>query len=404
MGNLIKEVAGGAGTDPDAHRRIGEALLEIDRLLEQIERSATHYQVLGIERSSDREQITTAYRESVTILGRASNELTGMLPLDQLARVKAALGRAGQAFTVLNSTAKRADYDNWLRKRAANPLMDLPLGSDVAPIEQRTDPQSDSESRPGSEQKLSSGASDRTIQHTESIYQGRVYGNLPGGNKGSDRRRCGRLSINIPGRVTGFDREGGKWNEMIRTLDVSRMGASLIMKGHPKVGQVLHLTLPLPSKLRSHGYTEPSYNTYVLVHRVEPTRGDSRVVGVEFLGVRPPSEYFDSPWSVFRPAEWRGPDRRRAPRVERAEPLVIQYLNQALEMLSGGFAKTENISIFGARLLLTETTPDFEFLRIVSTAASFESLAAVCNRYRGTDGRLRLCVRFLDGQWPGLPG
>jgi hypothetical protein len=189
---------------------------------------------------------------------------------------------------------------------------------------------------------------------------------------------------------------------MIRTLDVSRMGASLAMKEHPKVGNVLHLTLPLPVKLRSHGYTDPSYNTYVLVHRVEPTTGDSRVVGVEFLGARPPAQYFDSPWSVFRPGEWRGPDRRRSPRIERAEPVVLQYLNQSFEMLGSGAAKTENISASGARIRVAEPGPDCEFLRINSAAAGFESLAAVCNRYRGSDGRLRLCVRFLDQEWSGL--
>src|SRR5215510_6005434 len=132
MGNLIKEVPGGAGTDPDAQRRIGEALLEIDRLLDQIEHSTTHYQVLGIERSSDRDHVTSAYRDTVTVLGRASNELTGMMPLEQLARVKAALSRAGQAFTVLNSIGKRSDYDAWLRKRSAQPTVDLPLGSEAS--------------------------------------------------------------------------------------------------------------------------------------------------------------------------------------------------------------------------------------------------------------------------------
>jgi len=242
----------------------------------------------------------------------------------------------------------------------------------------------------------------RTIQHTESLYQGRVYGNLPGGNKGSDRRRCSRLSINIPGRITGFKKDGEKWNEMVRTIDVSRMGASLAMKEHPKIGQVLHLTLPLPAKLRSHGYTEPSYHTYVLVHRVEPTTTDSRVVGVEFLGVRPPTEYFDTPWSVFRAAEWKGPDRRRAPRINRVEPLAIQYLNQSLEVLGSGPGKTENISAHGARICVADPAPDFEFLRITSSSTGFESLAAVCNRYRGKDSRLRLCVRFLEGQWPNL--
>jgi hypothetical protein len=403
MSNPIKDGPGGRAIDPDAHHKIGEALLEIDRLLDRIERSTTHYQILGIERSSDRAQITAAYRGTVTVLGRASNELTGMIPLDQLARIKAAVGRAGEAFTVLNSIVKRADYDNWLRKRTGRPT-DMALGSDAVPVETEPDEQHPSQPVSASEQYASgSGSASRTIQHTESIYQGRVYSNLPGGNKGSDRRRCSRLSMNIPGRITGFTKTGEKWNEIVRTVDVSRMGASLAMKEHPKVGNVLHLMLPLPTKLRSHGYTEPSYTTYVLVHRVEPTTSDSRVVGVEFLGVRPPSEYFDSPWSVFRPAEWRGPDRRRVLRIERTEAVALQFLDQSFEMVGRGSAKTENISTFGARICVTEQAPDFEFLRVNSTATGFESLAAVCNRYRGTDGRLRLCIRFLDQQWPGLP-
>jgi hypothetical protein len=395
MNDIMKDGGGAPPADPDAHRRIGEALLEIDRLLDQVERSTTHYQVLGVERSSDREQITTAYRETVTILGRASNDVSGMIPLGQRSRIKAAVGRAGEAFTVLNSMVKRSDYDNWLRKRSNQPSPDLSIGSEAAVAE--TKPPT-----PKSDSNEDSDGACRTIQHTESMYQGRVYANLPGGMKGSDRRRCSRLSLNIPGRVTGFTRNGGKWNEVIRTIDVSRLGASLAMKQHPKVGNVLHLTLPLPTKLRSHGYTDPSYNTYVLVHRVEPTTGDSRVVGVEFLGARPPAEYFENPWCVFKPAEWKGPDRRRAPRIERAEPVVLEYLDQAFEKVGGGPAKTENISSSGARICVGEPGPDYEFIRVSSAGSGFESLAAVCNRYRGADSRFRLCVRFLDHQWPGL--
>ena len=402
MSNAISDKNRG-GHDADAHRRIGEALLEIGSILDQIERATTHYQVLGVERSSNRDQITTAYREAVTVLGRASNDLTGLVPPDQLAKIKAALGRAGQAFTVLNSVGKRADYDNWLRNRAARPTEELPLGSEATASQSIADePLASQSSSKNGHLSDKAAAVNHAIEHTESMYQGRVYGNLPGGNKGADRRRCSRLSINLPGRVTGFTKDGEKWNEMIRTIDVSRMGASLTMKGHPRVGQVLHLTLPLPTKLRTHGYTEPSYHTYALVHRVEPTTNDSRVIGVEFLGLRPPAEYIDNPSSVFRAAEWRGPDRRRSPRVDRTEPLVLQYLSESLELLGFGSAKTENISARGARICVSEAIPEFEFLRLSSSSAGFESLAAVCNRYRGADGRLRLCVKFLDQQWPGL--
>jgi len=402
MSNAINDRTGGARGDVDAHHRIGEALLEIESVLDQIDRATTHYQVLGIERSSNRDQITTAYREAVTVLGRATNELAGLVPPDQLAKIKAALGRAGQAFTVLNSVGKRADYDNWLRSRATRPTTELPLGSEAVANESKPDDPHAAESSSKNGRSSDSGGANRAIEHMESMYQGRVYGNLPGGNKGSDRRRCARLSINMPGRVTGFTKDGEKWNEMIRTIDVSRMGASLTMKAHPRVGQVLHLTLPLPTKLRTHGYTEPSYHTYALVHRVEPTTSDSRVIGVEFLGLRPPAEYHDNPSSVFRAAEWRGPDRRRSPRIDRTEPLVLQYLNESHELLASGSAKTENISAHGARIRLSESIPEFEFLRVNSSSAGFETLASVCNRYRGSDGHLRLCIRFLEQQWPGL--
>jgi hypothetical protein len=394
MSNAVNDKPGDTRADSDAHRRIGEALLEIGSILDQIERATTHYQVLGVERTSNRDQITTAYREAVTVLGRASNDLAGLVPPDQLAKIKAALGRAGQAFTVLNSIGKRADYDNWLRNRAGRPATELPLGSEADESSAR-----ESSSRNG-HPDVASGTP--AIQHTESTYQGRVYGNLPGGNRGEERRRCSRLTIGIPGRVTGFSKEGEKWNEMIRTVDVSRMGACLVMKERPKVGQVLHLTLPLPAKLRTHGYTEPSYHTYALVHRVEPMRSDSRAVGVEFLGLRPPAEYIDSPWSVFRAAEWRGPDRRRAARINRAEPLELQYLSPSLDLLGTSSARSENIGALGARICLSDAVPDFEFLRVSSSSAGFESLALVCNRYRGSDGRLRLCVRFLDQEWPGM--
>src|SRR5215467_454572 len=142
MSNAINEKR---GAFTDAHR-IGEALLEIGSVLDQIERATTHYQVLGIERSSNRDQITTAYREAVTVLGRASNELAGLVSPDQLAKIKAALGRAGQAFTVLNSGGKRADYDNWLRNRASRPTTELPLGAEAAESESKTDEQAGGES------------------------------------------------------------------------------------------------------------------------------------------------------------------------------------------------------------------------------------------------------------------
>jgi len=48
-------------------------------------------------------------------------------------------------------------------------------------------------------------------------------------------------------------------------------------------GLVLHLNMPLPTKLRSHGYSDPSYQLYAIVRRAEPLKSGTRIIGLEFL-------------------------------------------------------------------------------------------------------------------------
>ena len=129
---------------------------------------------------------------------------------------------------------------------------------------------------------------------------GEVYRESSKAKAGDNRRRVERFKLNVPARVTGYDRNGGKWHEMTETIDVSRTGVRLRLRRRVKHGTVLFVTLPLPTKLRGHGFSEQSYNVYTLVRRVEPPRQGVRAVGVEFLGEHPPKGFLDNPSAIFR--------------------------------------------------------------------------------------------------------
>src|SRR5262249_25831448 len=95
---------------------------------------------------------------------------------------------------------------------------------------------------------------------------------------GASTRRCERFKLNIPALVSGQDQGGTKWKEVTKTIDVSRVGAAVRMSRRVKSGLIVPVTLPLPTKLRSHGFTEPSYTTYAIVRRIQPPKDGTRVI------------------------------------------------------------------------------------------------------------------------------
>jgi hypothetical protein len=198
----------------------------------------------------------------------------------------------------------------------------------------------------------------------------------------------------------GFDRKNGKWNEMSETIDVSRTGLTLRMKRRVRHGNVLYLTLPMPIKLRSHGYSEPHYSVYALVRRVEPARQGARVVGLEFLGEHPPAGFLEKPWALFRTKKWDGSERRRALRVRTAETIRIEYFSDAMQLLTSEEARTEDVSRTGLRVAVRAAPAEFDLVRVSCSANRFEALAAASNRFIAKDGVERLCVHFLEKEWP----
>lgn len=365
--------------------------IEIDYLLERVEASKTHYQVLGVDREAKSEKIILAYQKSVAALHHPYYKVRAAVPDELLERIDSAFRKISEAFSVLTHHGLRGEYDRSLNRRPVSPLpLEDSRRAEFGPTTKAAPPEIEQSQKPAGAQMAAS---------TVSTSERPVFWKAAGSTTGANRRRCERFKLSVPALVAGYER-GGKWQEVTKTIDVSRMGVAIRMKRRVREGAVVHITLPLPTRLRSHGFSDPGYNMYAIVRRVEPAIDGMRVVGLEFLGKRPPTGYLHKPWNSFRTEQWKGPDRRREPRFEASEQVVVEYLDQSMQMVGREIALTENVSLNGARLIARNIPDDFEWVRVTSARRSFHSLAAVRNRYVGKDNSERLCLQFMENKWP----
>lgn len=360
---------------------------EISELLERVERAVTHYHVLGVERSASTEAIKEAYT-SLMRLHPARYQFRIEEP--EHSRVEHAFERIAQALAVLSNFGKRVAYDNSLRQRTTSPLarIDIPSparpgGGDAAPC------------KPAHIEPSAPVVAEHVKHPTNA--QGTTFSDHA---HGDNRRRAPRLSMKLPARVTGFDRSEGRWTEMAHTVNASRSGVALTLGRRVEPGIILHLLAPLPVKLRGHGYVDQGYSVFAIVRRAEPPKDGVRLVGLEFFGEHPPAGYKEKPWRAFLTTEWAERSRRREPRVERAEPFGITYLDESRNPVGEDFGLTENVSPSGARVRLRAKAPDVDLINVLGMGQPFETRAVIRGRYVGKDGGERLCVQFLDAFFP----
>jgi hypothetical protein len=369
--------------------------LEIEYLLERIEGASTHYQTLGVERSADNDEVILAYQKAVTVLHPSYHKVRAAVPDDMLVRVDKAFKIVSEAFSVLTNTNQRGQYDRQKRSPvsyATRPL-DLPAQE---PKERPGVSEPETEKKNGSNNNKQVSAEALPIDVSQVM---RPVFTKASSEASAERRRCERFKLTVPVLVAGYDHTGGKWQEVTKTIDVSRIGVALRLARRVKHGLVVHITLPLPTKLRNHGFSEAGYNMYAIVRRVEPLIDGMRIVGLEFVGANPPSDYLHKPWATFRTAKWSGSDRRREKREKRAEAVAIEYLDETMQRISRQAGVTEDLSTSGARVCVKSAPPEFDFVRITSPNRGFNSLALVRNQWLGADGFDRLCLQFVDQKW-----
>jgi curved DNA-binding protein CbpA len=374
--------------------------LEIEPLLERVERASTHYQTLGLERSATNEQIIIAYHNMVRLLHPSYYKVRAAVPDDMLVRIDRIFGKVSQAMFVLTTPHKRIEYDELLRRHVHSPsriiLGKLPDASAPAVPAPEIKPAPESATQKATVKSAAPDAIDINVNP----MQRPIFTKLASEGKEYNRRRCDRFKLSCPILVAGYDGAGSKWQEIAKTVDVSRLGVAVKMRKRIGHGSVLHVTLPLPLKLRSHGFSEPGYNMYAIVRRIELPKDGVRVVGLEFIGKNPPAGYLYKPWATFRTQKWTGADRRQDPREDRAEPVVIEYLHESMKSLGRTVAVTENVSRGGARVCIKSAPPEFDLVKITNVDRTFDSLAFVRNHYIDKDGFDRLCLQFVNNKWP----
>ena len=406
------------GTDVTASPTVQQLMnyyWQLEQLLDRIERAQTHYQVFNISRSATVEEICKAHREVLSVL-RPAYESSGPARSEELqTRIRRAIDRLCVAASVLSNLGKRVEYDNSLARRPSRPLsIDLPgvtrpeaaARVPAAPPEPAVAPQKTPQETPQEPPQAATLRDPKSVVVQDDLRvqtpasQRPVATRLVDEKQANERRRAERFKLSLPVRVTGYDRYHGKWQETATTLDVNRFGAAIQLSRRLPQGLVLHLTLPMPVKWRTHNYSSHTYSVFALVRRVERPRQGRQNVGLEFIGEHAPAGYWEQPWGIFKAAEWLGPDRRREARLSRTEPVEIEYLDEQMQPLQGEKTTTENLSRGGARIIARAAPPEFDHVRVTGLTTKYCCLATVCNRYVGKDGLERLCLNFIDARWP----
>jgi hypothetical protein len=389
----------------------GEYQLGLDRLLHQIETATTHYEMFGLEQTATYERVLQAYQDAFAIL-YPPYKLRISADEKLVEQMDAAFSKLSWAFSILANFRKRADYHTYVLAKAKPPQEPATTTS------QRKTPNSTlrtiSEARKttgthaaisqalSSDQPAStrrSASKEIPLKENQTPGTQPLYSEYSSSVKDDNRRRSQRFKLPIPARVAGFDRSGNKWHEMSQSLDVSRTGVTLQLQKRVRPNTVLYVTLPLPTKLRTHGFADVSFNTYALVRRVEPPKKGKRIVALEFIGEHPPAGFLEKPWATFRPSKWNGQERRRTGRENRVEKVRVEYFNDSLASLGSEETFTENLSQTGMRLFVKNAPVEFDLVRVTCLSHKLETLAAIRNRYVAKDGSERLCLHFINSSY-----
>lgn len=110
------------------------------------------------------------------------------------------------------------------------------------------------------------------------------------------RRFSERLSTSLTVRVRCRESAQYEWSEMSHLVNMSPSGARLTIGHSIEAGQLLHLTMALPSSLRSYDKMERDYCIWALVRNVTSLPKISAdksqfEIGVAFIGKTPPASY-----------------------------------------------------------------------------------------------------------------
>jgi len=213
-----------------------------------------------------------------------------------------------------------------------------------------------------------------------------------------DIRKRGRLELHIPVRVRCKETGGDEWAELSHIIDVTQLGASLSLDHFIDIGRILHLSLPLPWRLRQYDHSEELYRIYALVRWRKPLE-EGYAVGVAFVGKNPPASWIHDPSRIYGSGRSEE-EKRRETRVQAALTVQLDLLGNDGEVLNSEVTVTENISRRGAACYTTLKTTPGPVLRVTSQQTDFTTTAIVRRCRTGTDNIPRVHLEFVGESWP----
>jgi hypothetical protein len=222
------------------------------------------------------------------------------------------------------------------------------------------------------------------------------------GSGGAERRKQRRVPMRFPIRIQGRDTDGTTWEEMSSCEDASAGGVGLRVQRPIVLGQVLHLSLPLPQRFRQYDLTDPSYRVYGLVRNVRHTPDGAFRIGVLFIGKHPPRGTQTLPGELFlMPGDPRPVERRRYPRHVTRLTLRLEAENAPGGVAVEEKTMAEDVGPWGAQVkAMTLPVVKGAILQVQELDGDFSTRAEVRNISIGADGHPRLNLLFLDAPAP----
>jgi hypothetical protein len=178
------------------------------------------------------------------------------------------------------------------------------------------------------------------------------------------------------------------------------------------------MTIPMPRQLRVFDHVEDQYRIWAIVRYLKPEvteQGTVFVVGVAFIGKRPPDSYQSQPWRRYdiatntfdslaaveeslRPVSTE--DQLENTRHQIAVDMQVELLDEKGAVVQTEHTVSENISAHGATLFTTLDLSPGRFIRLRSQQYGITAHAAIRSRNTGADGIARIHVEFIDKEWP----
>jgi len=123
---------------------------------------------------------------------------------------------------------------------------------------------------------------------------------------GKSRRLRERLKLALPVLVRGRESSADEWSEMTHLIDVTPSGARVRLKRQVRRGQLLHLMMALPRRMRCYDFSEQQYMVWGVARHVtaivaegEASDAISFDVGLAFVGKHPPESYEQNPTTIY---------------------------------------------------------------------------------------------------------